>query len=318
MSGNHPVPAESGRQLLCGLRVGPYLVRSLIRADRLEAAYRAYDSRRQRDVMVVLSQSARGSQRFAAFLDRWRTGALVCHPNIVAVYDVGWHDDRPFLVSEFLEGTTLRALLAAGPIPPVRAATLATQIADGLHAAHRAGIVHGDLRPENVWVSPRDHARILNFTSARMLEERLELVQQTPSETGAVPPWIAYLSPEQVTARAIDLRTDIFSLGVVLYEMVMGVAPFARRTLIDTLRAISTDVLPEARHDDPAVVELVERVVRRTVEKDPADRVASAIALADKLELLLPSLRASAPPDHVRATGLLSRVRGFFAPRELR
>jgi serine/threonine protein kinase len=320
MSGTQRLPPEFGPQLRCGLQIGPYVVRSLLRADRLEVAYRAHDSRHERDVMLVLSQSARGSRRFAGFLDRWRTGALICHPHIVAVYDFGWHDGRPFLISELLEGTTLRALLASGPIPPVSAARFAMQIADGLHAAHRAGIVHGALRPENVWVSPPGHTRILNFASARTPEERLELVQQAASETPAAARSVAYLSPEQVTARTIDLRTDIFSLGVMLYEMVTGVPPFGRRTPIDTLRAISADVLPEARHDDPAVVELVERIVRRTVEKDPADRLPSAKALFDRLELLLPSLGAPVPPPaRVRASaGMLSRVRDFFAPRELR
>lgn len=296
-------------------QLGHYLVRDLIHKDGLEEVYRAWDTRIDRDVVLKLAQSPIGSDHFVRFLQRWRTGALFCHPNILAVYDFGWHDGRPFLVTEQLEGETLRARVAAGPVPPAAAAGLAMQIADGLNAAHRAGVVHGDLRPENIFITPRGDVKILNFSPARYVDERLELVQQDR----AVPVLsVAYMSPEQASASAVDLRTDLFSLGVVLYEMVTGVAPFRRSTPIETLLAIVEDDLPELRHDDPAAALVVDRVVRRCVEKDPGERFQSALGLLFKLELILPSLReaseisarASAPQE------VMARVRGLFA-REL-
>ena len=304
-----------------GVQLGHYVVHQLIRTDGLEESYRARDTRIDRDVVLHLARSPIGSDHFARFLQKWKTGALFCHPNVLAVYDFGWHDGRPFMVSELLEGETLRALLDAGPLAPATAAGLTMQVADGLNAAHRASVVHGDLRPENVFITPRGDVKILNFSPGRYAEEALELVQQDSraAATRAVPvAAVAYLSPEQVTASTVDPRTDIFSVGVMLYEMVTGVAPFSRSSPIATLRAIAEDDLPEVDTDDPAVLETVNRVVRRCVEKDPAERFQTALGLLFKLELVLPSLRASEARERfLTPEPMMARVRGLFGPREL-
>ncbi len=309
--------------LLPGFQLGHYLVQHLIHTDGMEESYRARDTRIDRDVVLNLARSPVGSDHFARFLQKWKTGALFCHPNVLAVYDFGWHDGRPFMVSELLEGETLRALLNAGPLAPATAAGLTMQIADGLNAAHRASVVHGDLRPENIFITPRGDVKILNFSPERYLGEMLELVQQdsrAPAKPGIPVTAVAYMSPEQVTASAIDPRTDIFSVGVMLYEMVTGVAPFSRKSPIETLRAITEDDLPALDTDDPAVVETVNRAVRRCVEKDPAERFQSALGLLFKLELLLPSLRSPADTrGRFKAPEeMMARVRGLFGPRELR
>ena len=305
-----------------GVQLGHYVVHQLIRTDGLEESYRARDTRIDRDVVLHLARSPIGSDHFARFLQKWKTGALFCHPNVLAVYDFGWHDGRPFMVSELLEGETLRALLDAGPLAPATAAGLTMQVADGLNAAHRASVVHGDLRPENVFITPRGEVKILNFSPGRYADEVLELVQQDSRAAAArgIPVTaVAYLSPEQVTAGTIDPRTDIFSVGVMLYEMVTGVEPFRRSSPIATLRAIAEDDLPQLDTDDPAVVDTVNRVVRRCVEKDPAERFQTALGLLFKLELLLPSLRASETRDRFTTPEeMMARVRGLFGPRELR
>jgi serine/threonine protein kinase len=320
MAVSHARVMDSGTSLFPGHQLGHYEIQDLVRRDGAEEVYRARDRRAERDVLLNLTQSPAGSDHFTRFVQTWRTGALFCHPNVLGVYDFGWHDGRPFVVTELLEGDTLRSLLAAGPLAPARAAGFAMQIADGLNAAHRAGVVHGDIRPENVVVTPRGQVKIQNFSPTRYVGETLELVEQQArgSGTRAIPiASVSYLSPEQVSARTTDHRTDIFSLGAVLYEMVTGVAPFRRESPIETLLAIIRDDLPEAQTDDPAVLQVIDRVVRRCVEKEPSERFQSVLGLHYTLELLLPSLR-SAPETGGRlgaSEEVLARVRGFFGTR---
>jgi serine/threonine protein kinase len=321
MTGFYAPMAGAAMNLYPGFQLGHYLVEKLLHQDGMEEVYRARDTRIDRHVLLNLAQSPIGSDHFARFMQKWRTGALFCHPNVLAVYDFGWHEGRPFMVSELLEGETLRTLVAARILVPATAARLAMQIADGLNAAHRVGIVHGDLRPEHVFITPRGDVKILNFSPARYFGETFELVQQDGrgSTTRAIPiASVAYMSPEQANAGPIDMRTDIFSLGVILFEMVTGVAPFRRNSPIETLHAIIEDDLPELPIDDPGVSQVVDRVVRRCVEKDPAERFQSSLGLLFKLELLLPSLRsAEETRDRFRAPEeVMARVRGLFGSRD--
>jgi serine/threonine protein kinase len=323
MAASHARVMDTGVSLPSGLQLGHYVIQALVRRDGAEEVYRARDRRAERDVLLNLTQSPLDSDHFTRFVQTWRTGALFCHPNVLGVYDFGWYDGRPFVVTELLEGNTLRSLLGAGRLAPARAAGFAMQIADGLNAAHRAGVVHGDVRPENVFVTQGGQVKIQNFSPTRYVGETLELVEQHArgSGTRAIPiASVSYLSPEQVSARTADHRTDIFSLGAVLYEMVTGVAPFRRESPIGTLFAIMRDDLPEAQTDDPAVLQLIDRVVRRCVEKRPSERFQSMLGLLYRLELLLPSLR-SAPETRGRLGASeegMARVSGFFGTRRSR
>jgi serine/threonine protein kinase len=313
MTGIQARAIVTGTSLFRGYQLGRYVVQHLVRRDGAEEVYRARDTRADRDVLLNLAQSPPGSDYFSRFVQKWRTGALFCHPNVLAVYDFGWHAGRPFMVSELLEGETLRARLGSGPLDAATAAGFAMQIADGLNAAHRVGVVHGDIRPENVFVTPRGDVKIQNFSPTRYVGETLELVEQTSrgSGTRSIPiASVCYLSPEQVSGGTVDHRTDLFSLGAVLYEMVSGAAPFRRDSPIETLLAIVQDELPRPRTDDEGVLELIARVVRRCVEKEPSDRFQSALGLLYKLELVLPSLQAA--PRVTAQAEVTARFRGFF------
>lgn len=261
--------------------------------------YQARDTRLDCDVSLQLTQSSIGSDGFVRFMATCRRSALFSHPNVLAVYDFGWHEGRPFLVSELLHGETLRARMGTGRLATVAAAALAMQIANGLDAAHRADVVHAELTPENVFISACGRVKILNFGPVRSLAETLELFEQDSPHSATraiVVNALAYLSPEQASAASIDHRTDIFSLGAILYEMVTGVAPFRRNSPIDTLLAILRDDPPDVLRDHPSLPHDLHRVIRRCLEKDPEHRIQSARDLCSSLERTLPSLPAGTGP----------------------
>jgi eukaryotic-like serine/threonine-protein kinase len=280
-------------RLFAGLQIGPYRVEDLMYRDEMEEVYRARYMHLDSEVALKVAQSPIGSDHFVRFLEQWRTGALFGHPNVIAVYDFGWYEGRPFVVSEPLQGDTLRARMPMeGPLTPAAGAAFAIQIADGLAAAHRVGVVHGELKPENVLITPAGRVKILNFGRAKSLEETLELVQQdspAPATRAMLVDMLAYMSPEQASASSIDHRTDIFSLGVMLYEMVAGAGPFRRSSPIQTLRAILEDEPPDARRSNPGIPQDLYRVIRRCLEKDPEQRFQSARDVCFSLELMLTS-----------------------------
>jgi serine/threonine protein kinase len=278
--------------LVAGSQLGPYLVQALVHEDGLAEVYRARDTRLNCDVALQLTQSPIGSDGFVRFMEACRRSALFSHPNVLAVYDFGWHDSRPFLVSELLQGETLRARMASGRLATVTAAAVAMQIADGLEAAHLSGFVHAELRPENIFVSACGRVKILNFGPPRSLAETLELFEQDSADSvtrAVVVNALAYMSPEQARAASIDPRTDIFSLGLILYEMVTGVAPFRRNSPIETLVAVVGDDPTEELHDHLSVPYDLRRLIRRCLEKDPERRVQSARDVRSSLERTLPA-----------------------------
>ena len=282
-------------RLVAGSQLGPYLVQALIHEDGIAEVYRARDTRLNCDVALQLTQSPIGSDGFVRFMEACRRSALFSHPNVLAIYDFGWHDSRPFIVSELLQGETLRARMGAGRLATVTAAAVAMQIADGLEAAHLSGFVHAELRPENVFLAACGRVKILNFGPPKSLAETLELFEQDSADsvtgTAVVNP-LAYLSPEQARAASIDHRTDIFSVGLILYEMVTGIAPFRRNSPIETLLAVVGDDPLELLHDHPGVPHDLHRVIRHCLEKDPERRIQSARELRSSLERTLPALPA--------------------------
>src|SRR5262245_2483778 len=257
--------------------------------------YRAHDTRlgRQVAIKVLPPGLATDPERLRRFEQEARAAAALNHPNILSVFDIGQHDDAPFIVSELLEGETLRERLAGGPLPLRKAVEHTVQIAHGLAAAHEKGIVHRDLKPGNLFLTADGHVKILDFGLAKLTgpdsaRAGLSALPTAPANTaaGVVLGTMGYLSPEQARGLAADHRSDIFALGAVLYEMLAGRRAFSGNTAADTISAILKEDpldLPLAdRHIPPALV----RIIHRCLEKSPSARFQSAGDLGFALEAL--------------------------------
>jgi Tol biopolymer transport system component len=199
-----------------------------------------------------------------------RAASALNHPNIIAVHDVGEHAGQPYIVTELLEGQTLREVLSDGPLPPAEALDLAAQLADGLAAAHAKGIIHRDLKPENLFLTDSGRLKILDFGIAKLLEPQ---TPQAHTETGAILGTPRYMSPEQIRGRAADARSDVFAFGTVLHEMLSGKGPFDRGTSTETAYAILHD---EPSPLPPSTPQLSADIVSRCLQKEPAARFANA------------------------------------------
>ena len=279
--------------LASGTKLGPYEIQSPLGAGGMGEVYRARDTRLGRDVAIkVLPEAlAHEADRLRRFEQEARTVAALNHPNILGIHDIGVHDGAPFLVSEFLEGQTLREKLASGPMPARRAIEYALGIAQGLAAAHEKGIVHRDLKPENVFVTRDGRIKVLDFGLAKLVrpEENHETAVTLTNQAtlpGAVMGTVGYMSPEQVRGEATDPRSDIFSFGTVLYEMLTGKRAFKRETSAETMTAILREE-PQALNDTgwQGPVEL-QRILARCLEKNVERRFQSASDLAFALESL--------------------------------
>ncbi len=281
--------------LAAGTTLGPYTIVEPIGAGGMGQVYRARDSRLGRDVAVkILPPSIAADPGYLKrFEQEARAAGALNHPNIVAVHDVGVHDGSPFLVMELLEGDNLRQRLARGPLSSRQALAVALQAADGLGAAHARGIVHRDLKPENLFLLPDDRVKILDFGLAKLMRpiappsQGEDQPSQTPTEPGIVLGTAGYMAPEQVRGHPADHRTDLFSLGVILYEMLAGRRAFRGDSFVDIAFAICNTEPPplaERAQDLPAGVD---RLVRRCLAKDPETRIDSATELATELRGLL-------------------------------
>lgn len=255
--------------------------------------YRAHDSRLGRDVAIKVLPTGLSAdpERLQRFEQEARSAAALNHPNILAVYDIGQYDGAPYIVSELLEGETLREHLNAGAIPVRKTVEYAIQIAHGLAAAHEKGIVHRDLKPENVFVTNDGRLKILDFGLAKLTQPEpaaagLSALPTTPPNTipGVVLGTIGYMSPEQVRGVAADHRSDIFTFGALLYEMLSGHRAFRGETTADTMSAIlkedPSDLPAAERHISPALA----RIVDRCLEKNPNGRFQSTVDLAFALD----------------------------------
>jgi Tol biopolymer transport system component len=278
-----------------GTYLGPYQIVALLGAGGMGEVYRARDTRLGRDVAIKVlpAQFASDPERLNRFEQEARATAALNHSNIVALYDVGTHEGNPYLVTELLEGETLRERLHGASLAPRKAVELAIQIARGLAAAHAKDIVHRDLKPENVFITTDGAVKILDFGLAKLRPERVGAVTPAPGDvttalSGTTPGMVlgttGYMSPEQVRGEAADQRTDIFAFGVVLYEMISGKKAFARDSVADTLSAILEQEPPDLSAIGHPVAPAVDRIVRRCLEKRPEDRFHSAHDLALALE----------------------------------
>ena len=296
-----PVKRVSAMTLHSGFLLGRYEVDALIASGGMGDVYRARDTRLDRPVALkVLATSVlTDTERLARFTQEARATALINHPNIVSVYDVGSDRGLPFVVSELLRGETLRARMKRGPLGIDAAVACALEIANGLIAAHHLGVVHRDLKPENVFVTEDGRVKILDFGLAKCRNETLGLPIDSSKSTqpGTILGTVGYMSPEQVRGADVDERSDIFSLGVMLYEMIAGCAPFERETPVETLYAILKDEPPPLDRQS-GLSDDVDHIVRHCLEKSPTGRFQSARDLAFVLQFAFrtPSTPVPQPP----------------------
>ena len=275
--------------LAAGSKLGPYEIAAPIGAGGMGEVYRARDPRIGRDVAVKVLPAAFANhpERLLRFEREARSAGILNHPNILAIHDVGTHDGTAYVVSELLSGETLRERLKLGALPVRKATDLGIQIAQGLAAAHEHGIVHRDLKPENLFVTSDGRLKILDFGLAKLTHpDQMGTTRASAptlqADTGPGEVWgtVGYMSPEQARGNPVDQRSDIFSLGAILYEMLSGRRAFQGASPADTVSAI----LKEDPRDLTEIVETIppalERVVRHCLEKSPAERFQSTRDLA--------------------------------------
>lgn len=272
-----------------GTLLGPYEVGVLLGAGGMGEVYRARDTRLGRDVAIKVlpTDFASDADRLRRFEHEARAVGALNHPNILSVFDLGEAGGVHYLVTELLEGETLRQRMAGAAVAPRKAIDYAIQLAQGLAAAHVAGIVHRDLKPENVWVTRDGRVKILDFGLAKQAAPKPEGVTRTtgpagPTATtpGTVLGTVGYLSPEQVRGETADHRSDIFSFGAILYEMLAGKRAFKADTSVETMSAILREEPEEISRTGREIPPGLDRIVRRCLEKSPDERFQSARDLA--------------------------------------
>jgi serine/threonine-protein kinase len=313
--------------LQTGDRLGPYVIQSLLGMGGMGEVYRGRDTRLGRDVALKVISPARVSdQRLRKrFEKEARAASVLNHPSIVTIYDVGESDGVPWIAMEWVEGDTLRQALGSGPMRLRQAIQLARQIADGLAVAHAKGIVHRDLKPANVMITPDGRAKILDFGLARQTssggsdellseQETLESPSEEVTREGTVLGTVGYMSPEQAAGRAVDFRSDQFSFGLIVYEMLSGRRAFDRQTPVETLAAVMRDEPPPLASLRPGLPPRLESIVETCLAKRPQERFASTRELAATLEAVS---AGSLEPDAPTAAGAGSATRPLRPPKPL-
>jgi serine/threonine protein kinase len=276
-----------------GTRLGDYEVNSLLGVGGMGEVYRARDARLGRDVAIKVLPAllSHDEERLRRFEQEARAAAVLNHPNILAVFQMGMHAGAPYIVSELLEGGTLREQLMRGPISFRKTMDFGVQIARGLAAAHEKGIVHRDLKPENLFITRDGRVKILDFGLAKLTQPQLSSDSSGPTlthgtEPGMVMGTVGYMSPEQVSGRKTDHRTDIFAFGAILYEMLTGKRAFQKPTSAETMSAILNEEPPGISQMVQSAPPALQRIVQRCLEKNPEQRFQSASDLGFALEAL--------------------------------
>jgi serine/threonine protein kinase len=277
-----------------GSKLGPYEIVAPLGAGGMGEVWKALDPRIGREVAIkILHPSMSANEELVRrFEQEARTAGQLSHPNLIAVYDVGGEGDVAYLVTELLEGDTLRERLSGGVLPMRRAIEWGAGIASGLAAAHEKGIVHRDLKPENIFVTKDNRVKILDFGLARLTNVGVsdsggsDVPTDHRTDPGKVMGTVGYMSPEQVRAMPVDHRSDIFSFGAILYEMLTGIRAFRRDSSIETMNAILKEEPPELTATNPNLHPGLERIVRHCLEKHPEARFQSAKDMAFDLESL--------------------------------
>ena len=280
--------------LTAGTKLGPYTIASSVGAGGMGEVYRARDARLNRDIAIKIlpASFSTDSDRLQRFAQEARAAAALNHPNILSIFDIGDEPSAPYVVSELLEGETLRDRLRSGALSTRKCIDYGKQIASGLAAAHEKGIVHRDLKPENLFITNDGRIKILDFGLAKITRPESGDIaedaptQQVATDAGTVMGTVGYMSPEQVRGKHADSRSDIFALGAILYEMLSGKRAFHGDSAADTMSAILKEDPPDLTETNRNISPALERIVRHCLEKNPAERFQSARDVAFNLEAL--------------------------------
>src|SRR6266498_267147 len=278
-----------------GKSLGNYKVVSAIGAGGMGEVYRARDTKLGRDVAIkVLPASlSESAERLNRFEQEAQAAGALNHPNILVIHHIGIHDGAPYIVSELLEGETLRERMGGAALPQRKAIDYALQIAKGLAAAHEKGIVHRDIKPDNIFITHDGRVKILDFGLAKLTsatdgnQSQTEVpTRKVNTDPGTVMGTMGYMSPEQLKGQAADHRSDIFSFGAILYEMLSGKRAFRGDSMAETMSAILREDPPDLSETNKTVSPALERLVRHCLEKNPEERFHSASDLAFAIESL--------------------------------
>jgi serine/threonine protein kinase len=280
------------QELSANTTLSHYRIVAKIGAGGMGEVYRAHDARLDREVAIKVlpADFTADKDRLQRFAQEAKATSALNHPNILTVYDIGEHEGAPFIVAELLDGQELRERLDEGPIPLRKVMEYAQQIVSGLSAAHEKGIVHRDLKPENLFITKDDRIKILDFGLAKLSVAGAiatgseDLTRRALTNPGVVMGTVGYMSPEQVRGAAVDQRSDIFSFGVILYEMITGKRAFQHETMADTMSAILKEEPEEITESNPNISPSLERIVRRCLEKKPDRRFQSTADLGFALD----------------------------------
>ena len=287
-----------------GTRLGPYEIVALLGKGGMGEVWRAKDTRLGREVALKLlpTEFASDAERLRRFEKEARLVSALNHPNIVTVYDIGDSGAAPYIAMELIAGRTVRDLLAQGALPTKKLLAIAAQVADGLAKAHGAGIVHRDLKPENVMVTDDGFAKILDFGLGKLgqpegpLGPTMAAASSHMTEPGTVMGTVAYMSPEQALGKRLDFRSDQFSLGSMLYEMVTGINPFTRASRPETMAAVVREEPEPVERSAPRTPIPLRWIVERCLAKDPEERYASTRDLARDLARLRDGISEATAP----------------------
>src|SRR5437660_2083690 len=278
-----------------GTSVGSYQIVASIGAGGMGEVYRARDTTLGRDVAIKVLPAAfsADAERLRRFEQEAQAAGALNHPNILVIHHIGMHEGAPYIVSELLEGETLRERMAGAALPQRKAIDYGLQIARGLAAAHEKGIVHRDIKPDNIFITDDGRVKILDFGLAKLTSASDGVPSQTEVPTrkvntdpGTVMGTMGYMSPEQLKGQSADHRSDIFSFGAILYEMLSGRRAFRGDSMAETMSAILREDPPDLSETNKTVSPALERVVRHCLEKNPAERFHSARDLAFAIESL--------------------------------
>jgi tRNA A-37 threonylcarbamoyl transferase component Bud32 len=303
---------------LVGKTLGQYRIEGVLGQGGMGIVYRAQDLKLQRAVAVKLlpPELTADPERRKRFLLEARAAARISHPAVAQVYDVDEQEGVTFIAMELVEGRTVRQLIQNRELDLLGAIDIAIQVAEGLARAHELGIVHRDIKPANVIVTRDGHAKILDFGLAKLTAPGestvttagggVDLSTLTQTQIGSIKGTPAYMSPEQVKGGDLDARSDLFSLGAMLFEMATGEVPFQRPTPMETMHAVAFDDTPSVRARCPNLPEELQRIVTRCLRKRPGDRYPDAGALARELR----QLRRDTESGTRRLPSLLDRLHG--------